>query len=139
MDGEQDKTRWRGVRPVYGISGVWPAIGSVRVFASQSQLILGETEFYTVSAGKRFYISGISLSVRQSVVQSGKGYIRIRNAADVSQYSPMYIGMETAGQIALAQPFFPAIELPELWDVTIKTDIANLAATAMVFGWVEDA
>lgn len=134
-----DGTTTQPVTPPSTVRGIWPAPNSTRVFASQSVINTGEIGFYTVPAGKILFISGISLSTRQSAAQQGKGYLIVRDDQDTPLYSPLYLAMETAGQIADSQTYVPAIEVPAGYDIAIVSNAANCDATAEVTGWLEDA
>ncbi|KKL15112.1 hypothetical protein LCGC14_2508880 [marine sediment metagenome] len=139
MQGETDQTRWRGVRPIAGIRGVWPAIDSTRVNKQAIQTGSGNSIVYTVPSGKILFISGCGLSTSLSSSAGVVAYCATRDDGDTTVDYLMFHQMEIAGQIATFQRYSPAIELLADWDMFVLTNGANIITRALIFGWLEDA
>jgi len=138
MPGETNEVNWRGVRPVSGVRGIWPARDSVRANVTGSVIGVGESVIYTVPVGKLLFISGVTLGTGLSADGDVRAFAAVRNAADVFQYGLMYHRFMKAGQLNGSQPHFPALEAPAGWYAFITSDSANLSSTCYMFGWLED-
>jgi len=139
MAGEPNEVVWRGVRPVSGIRGIWPARDSVRVSPQGSVFAVGVTIIYTVPAGKLLFISGVNLGTGLSADANVRAFVAVRNAADVFQYGLIYHRFVKAGQLNSFPFFSPALEASAGWDAYLNSDSANLSSTCYMFGWLEDA
>jgi len=139
MSGEANEVLWRGVRPVSGIRGVWPARDAVRVNERDEQVGAGTTILYTVPANKILFFRTAILTCFVNPAAVCAGYIGVRNDLDVNQY---HIGIQrfvVAGQLQGGFNFCPALEAAADWDVFIFSSNANLTADGAIHGWLEDA
>jgi len=139
MPGEANQVKWRGVRPVAGIRGVWPAIDSVRVQASDSISGAIHKTVYTVPDGKILFLSSAGLSCLNSAgggVYTGLG---IRDADDTHVYYLLLHWFSAQSQHSGNHTFFPAVEVPADYDLYLISNGANIGSTGMGFGWLEDA
>ena len=139
MSGETNQVRWRGVRPVAGIGGVWPAIGAVRVQEHDTQSGAGTKVVYTVPGNKKFFLSSAILASRLTVGAEVRANALVRDAGDAIKY---YLGAHVytqPGQMTTHSNFFPALELPAGWDVCLYVQAVNQYAWYDIFGWLEDA
>ena len=139
MSGETNQVLWRGVRPVAGIQGIWPAIGAVRVHASNMQTDAGTTIVYTVPAGKKLFIPNAEFSSR--LAAGGANYSRgfVRDAADVQKYYICYQHFFMEGQLDTSFHFVPALEAAAGYDVCVFVNGAGLLSRLTIHGWLEDA
>ena len=139
MSGETDQVRWRGVRPVAGIGGVWPAIGAERVNEHGTQLEGGTAVVYTVPGDKKFFLSSAILASRQNADADARVNALVRDAGDVTKF---YLGAHVftkAGQLSTSYNFFPALEIPAGYDVCVYCQLATQYGWYDIFGWLEDA
>jgi len=139
MSGEANQVKWRGVQPVAGIRGVWPSIDAVRVVTGQYRTTAGTSIIYTPAAGKILFVSSVSMTTLNKVVQASQHNIRVRNVADVDQFYVMYHYMWLQESINQSQPFMPAIEVPAGYDVIMYQSAADMYCRSFIFGWLEDA
>lgn len=138
MSGEPNQVLWRGVQPVSGIQGIWPAIDSVRVNESASRGGAGDVIIYTVPANKKLFISTINLSSRNNVVQDSTHHVSVRNDSDVEQYKIVYHLHSIVTSFASNHSFLVALEASAGWDVVLTQTLDDTAARAFLFGWLED-
>ena len=139
MSGETDQARWRGVRPVAGIQGVWPAIGAVRIQKHGHQTAVGTHLFYTVPDGKKLFISSSLLASKLNVGAEVRCYAYVRDTGDVTQYVLGDNLFTQAGQLSTHSNFFPALEIPAGYDLCLNCSGVNQEARCTVDGWLEDA
>lgn len=139
MSGEADQVKWRGVRPVSGIRGIWPDVDAVRAHGRAYQAGIGTNIVYTVPSGKILFISTYFFASRLSVDGSYNGFIGARDTDDVVQFIMIYHFYDFKGQIATTAPFTPALEALAGWDVIVQSYNVNLDVNGGFFGWLEDA
>lgn len=123
MGGEANQVQWRGVRPVEGISGIWPARDAVRVHAREPNEAEGTVIVYTVPAEKKMYLSNLILSGYQSEAEDTRATVAVRNVGDVIQYYAAEVRLGAAGQLNVPCHFVPALELDAGWDVVLINEI----------------
>lgn len=138
MSGEQDQTRWRGVQPVDGIRGVWPERNAERVGSNQLQAGVGVINVYTVSSGKRLFLTSAFLSSLVSVDVDARATLAVRDGSDAFQYYVLYHGFVLAGQQTSGMNYFPALEVEADWDVYVELNHASMVARGIIHGWLED-
>lgn len=138
MGGETDQTRWQGVRPIYGIRGVWPAIDSLRIDKSGSQNGEGTKVIYSVPAGKKLFVSSAFLSTRVSAAATIYCNLMARDEADDIMFYLYQHKFDLAGQQASGMYFLPALELLEQWDISVYNNHADLDSFGLFHGWLED-
>ena len=92
---------------------------------------------YTVPASKILFISSIWMASRESVAAAGYCKIFTRTAADVTDKNLIYHYYDLAGHQVSSLPYFPAIEIPALYDVCVLSFHANIDALAGFSGWLE--
>ncbi len=139
MSGEPDQVLWRGVRPVEGIRGVWPARNSPRIAKTGSQGGGGITLVYTVPTGKLLFISTCFLTSRLSADGAHWGALRIRDDEDAELVVLIFHWYNIAGQLATQVPYLPAYEVPAGYDVYVESSHGNLGCYGVFNGWLEDA
>lgn len=139
MPGETNEVNWRGVRPVSGIRGIWPARDAVRINAEGWIIVAGTAVVYTVPAGKILFIASAYLTTRFTVEALEGGHSSVRNGADVHQYRLNRHDHFVPGQLVSSQNFSPALEAAADWDVIVTSTHNNLRVAALIFGWIEDA
>lgn len=139
MAGESDQVRWRGVRPVEGIRGIWPARNATRVDESDDQHEEGTTKIYTVPADKKLFIASAFLGSRLSADGAAWCELKMYDSGDNLLYFIYTQLMDKAGQMATSQPFIPALEGAAGDYVLLTVPIAPLDARGIIHGWLEDA
>ena len=139
MSGETDQVKWRGVRPIYGIRGIWPAIDALRVNTEQSVLSGNLKILYTPAAGKILFLSSAALISQKKNVSTMDSKIRVRDGSDVNQFFVAQHRFEEPGQQETFYTFVPALEIEAAWDVIVESSSGDLRATAIIHGWIEDA
>ena len=139
MSGESNQVLWRGVRPVEGIRGVWPARNATRIAKEATQVGVGNAIVYTVPASKIFFMTSAGLSCYNSAGGGQSTGLGIRNGADVHQYYLVFHYFSAQSQHSGARPLFPAIEVPATYDVYVISSSANITAMGSALGWLEDA
>lgn len=139
MPGEQNQVKWRGVRPIAGIDGIWPVADATRVNEDGLQSGAATALIYTVPASKKLFITSSFLSTALASNNPGNSKFFVRDAGDVLAY---YISIHVciiAGQIADGQSFSPGLEAAAGYDVCVSCSRADMDAWAFFFGWLEDA
>ncbi|MCK4794556.1 MAG: hypothetical protein KAV87_63085 [Desulfobacteraceae bacterium] len=139
MSGEANQVKWRGVQPVSGIRGIWPAIDSVRVQASEWKAGLGYQLIYTVPAGKRLFVSTAGMASLCSGTGAFSCRLQVRDVADALKYYMFYHYYGIPGQFTSFINFAPAVEAEAGWDVVVYCNNAVISARGLIFGWLEDA
>ena len=139
MGGELNQVRWRGVQPVEGIRGVWPARDSVRINKEATQAGIGNSIIYTVPADKIFFMTLSGIAAFNSAGAGNEGGVGVRNVTDVHQFYTCFHYFEVQGQASHSHNYFPAIEVPAGYDVYVVSNHANITALGSAFGWLEDA
>ncbi len=139
MSGEHNQVKWRGVRPVEGIRGVWPSRNAVRVNKEAEQAGEGNTIIYTVPASKIFFMTTAGMAAYNSAGGGKIAGVGVRNVADEHQIYVCYHYFAAQAEHSHQHKYFPAIEVIEGYDVYVVTDSANITALGSAFGWIEDA
>lgn len=139
MGGEADQVVWRGVRPVEGIRGIWPARNATRINKNASKFGIGTVLIYTVPAGKKLFISSSWMSIRLSVNVSCSASMGVNDDEAVHKYFMFYFMFDLAGQQADARNYTPALEAEPGDDVKMYNDNAGLDSRCGIHGWLEDA
>lgn len=139
MGGEPDQVRWRGVRPVEGISGIWPSRNAVRVAESAGSTGLTVANVYTVPANKNLFISQAFLTSRLSADANSYSILYVVDELNADVYTICVHQYSIAGQQSTQQGFIPALEAGADYEVRLYNYNANLHCDALIFGWLEDA
>ena len=139
MSGETDQVLWRGVRPVEGISGVWPARNATRLTDDGYKSGSGYETVYTVPANKLCFITTVYLTSRNANAGLNTTYASIRTGGNAHVCYLLQHFYVVAGQISSSQRFFPALELPASYFVRLYNSHADVEARTLIFGWLEDA
>ncbi len=139
MPGETNQVLWRGVQPVAGIRGIWPAIGATRVTATKSVWGVLTDIVYTVPAGKILFVSSGALASSMSTADAHWTGLGVRNVGDVIQYYLIRHHFGTIGHLSGLNPYVPAVEVAAGWDVFAISNHLSLFANAIINGWLEDA
>lgn len=132
-----NELNWRGVRPVPGINGIWPAPDSIRLTLTGTQDGEGSSVIATVPANYKLYISSLFLASRNANAGANLGYIGVRDDEDAIQYLPVFHLYDLAGHQVSIPNYAPALEALEGWDIYVYSSHADLEAYASVFGWLE--
>lgn len=139
MAGETDQARWRGVQPVEGISGVWPARDAVRVHAAAGLVGLGVIIVYTVPSGKKLFLPFASLHGHLANAATTATRLGVRDSVDAFRYWIFYGYLRIVTQINVFSAFTPALEVEEDEDVYVENLSAELTGRGIIHGWLEDA
>lgn len=139
MSGEADQTKWRGVRPIAGIRGVWPDVDAVRVNERGSQGGVGVSVIYTVPSGKILFVSAFFFTSRLAVDGSREARFAIRDVSDIIQIGLVYHYYDLKGQLVSSSQFAPALEALAGWDVYLQSYNSASDIYGGFFGWLEDA
>lgn len=139
MSGEENQVKWRGVQPVDGIRGVWPARDAVRFTASEWRAGIGTTLMYTVPVGMIAYITTAGLASLSTGAAAVSARLEVRNALDVLQYYMFYHYFAIPGQFTSFVTFLPGREAEAGWKINVYSNNAIVSARGLVFGWLEDA
>lgn len=139
MSGESNQVVWRGVRPVEGIAGVWPARNAARVNKFLTIAIAGLFDIYTVPADKKLYISATSLVSSMTTANTGRVFLAVRNVANTRQYITLYHNFIAVDREVTDLPHMPALEADAGWDVYLDSNHGDIDAFGAFFGWLEDA
>lgn len=139
MSGETDRLKWRGVRPVEGVSGVWPARNATRINKSEFQLGVGITKIYTVIADKKLFMSNAGITSRLSVAVATWARMGVKNVDDGLKYYLFYHYHQPVAAQSSFQLYVPALEALVGDYVFVESNNANLNIRGFVQGWLEDA
>lgn len=139
MAGEPNQVRWRGVRPVEGIRGVWPARNSTRINEEAEQAGEGNSIIYTVPVGKIFFMSVSGIAAFNSAGGGNTAGVGVRNDSDVHQFFVCFHYFSAQSEESDAHGYFPAIEVPAGYDVYVVSSAGNVTVLGQAFGWLEDA
>ena len=139
MPGEPNEVNWRGVRPVSGIRGVWPARNSVRVYEEGYQSSRGTAIVYTVPANKKLFISGHLLSSLEETGAFATMRMGVRNSDDALMYWMQYQYYDIPGQQTTPMAHQPALEAEAGYDVFVQSSHTYVSGRGLIFGWLEDA
>lgn len=139
MSGELDQVRWRGVRPVEGIRGVWPARDAYRVNEAQEQDGVGVVQLKIVPAGKKFFLSSGILSTALRDNEECFVSVYVNDDEDAFKYALLRHQYYIAGQQTNSFMFMPALEVTVGWRVLLYVQHSKLLAYASIFGWQEEA
>lgn len=138
MSGEANQVLWRGVQPVSGIRGVWPAIDSVRISETASADGAATAVIYTVPANKVCYISTCILNARMSAEGPAAVHVRVRNVADTDVFWIQELIFQAVDQGVVSASFFPALEAAAGFDIYVRGTSADGWARGTIHGWLED-
>ena len=123
---EPNMTKWRGVRP--GHNGIQ--------VAKYNYAINATTIIHTVTDEKTFFLTTLTLSIE--VPAAGYSYMFVRDAGDVVAYFLGFIQCSaTSAAGPLAVTFNPPLEIPEKYDICIRSTVAVLEVAGFVHGWEE--
>lgn len=139
MSGETNQVVWRGVRPVEGIRGIWPARNAVRINQEATQAGEGNAIVYTVPANKIFFMTTAGMAAFNSAGGGKFAGVGVRNGADAHQIYLCFHYFAAQAEHSHQHRYFPAIEVIAGYDVYVVTDSANITALGMAHGWLEDA
>jgi len=123
---EPNQVKWVGMRPAHRGTQV-----IVRAGGLGAEFIV-----YTVPAGKTFYLCGLLVGFSTTAVATW-GTVRVRNDLDVVQYALAGLLMDAVGQNIVAHSYWPPLEIPALWDVTVLSSAVTLECMVAINGWVE--
>lgn len=139
MGGESNQVKWRGVQPVSGIRGVWPAIDSLRINEAAFKSGDGIVVIYTVPANKILFIASSMLTSLETAAATSNCRIGVRDASDVNKYFMQYHYYTSVGQLTTSLNNSPALEALAGYDVFVEVGRPELQARGLFWGWLEDA
>ncbi|KKM97803.1 hypothetical protein LCGC14_1164360 [marine sediment metagenome] len=139
MPGETDQVKWRGVRPIDGIRGIWPSIDAVRVYRNGTLNGAGYSIFYTVPVGKILFISDSMLSSKLSADAATFSYLIVRDAGAATKLYLYMFQFQIAGQQSVGTNYIVALECQAGWTVSVRNSAANISSYGVFHGWLEDA
>lgn len=132
---EPNQAKWVGIRPVDPEENI-PVKPGVVCDINKSVDISNTTSIiHTVTTGKKFYLVAASLAVYNVAAGAQAGWLSVRDDSDVAQYDIFLISLlsNSTDSIALSFPF--PQEIAAGWDITAKSDDANLLARAFIAGY----
>lgn len=138
MGGEKNEVLWRGVRPVNGISGVWPARNATRVNEWKVKEGDGLDILYTVAAGKKLFVASAWFATRLSADADARCSMFVRDVADDDAFVIVDHYYDIAGQQVCCPNYIPALEVAAGYDVCLYNNVAGLDSRGGIAGWLED-
>lgn len=138
MAGETDEIRWRGVRPIAGIRGIWPARNATRINKAGYKDGYGTVLIYTVPADKKLFISSVTMASRLAGEAETRALTFVEDADNVELYRMACHLYNFAGQQNCHVVFWPALEANETDRVCMCSYNAEMDVRAYVHGWLED-
>ena len=139
---EANQVKWVGIRPVSPVENIQTHPGPFEATVAgvtRAQIIkyksatATEAIIHTVTAGKTFYMTSCSISLRHTAADDA--FIRIRNASDVEVTRILHISANANSAGNSAKSFPMPISIAAGYDITTKAD--NGAATGSIEGWEE--
>lgn len=135
MTTEADQVRWRGIRLAAGevFLPTYPYVAAGTQVVKSEVIIDDSKAVHTVSDGKVFYLSAISLCGEGT----GNGIISLEVLDDGLNLKYHFFCTDfKAGEIAAeSQSFVPALMIPEKWSVVVTSGAANVEAHGFVHGF----
>lgn len=137
---ETNQLNFRGILPVQPLEninthpGPWETsvAGETRTQIIKDARVSGtELSFFTVTSGKKLYITSCSLS--HSHTAASLAYIRIRDASDVQVTRLLTAELAGSGSLMSAVTFPMPISVDASFDITVFVD--NGIANATFQGW----
>ncbi len=139
MSGESNQVVWRGVRPVEGIRGIWPARNAVRINEDAEAVGVSSITIYTVPANKILFISTVDMASIQSSIAAVSVRLNVFNELAAFSYRIKYHYFEAVGQQVSSSRYVPALEAAAGYTIRIFSAHADGQAAACLHGWLEDA
>ncbi len=138
MSDESDRVRWRGIRPVDGIEGIWPARNAVRIYKSKGLIGIGTEIIYTVPGSTKLFISASHLASRYSIDGLAFSTMLVRDGSDdlIDYLNRHYYAIK--GHQVSDWNHFPAYEVPAGYDICLYSGEADHVSYAFISGWLED-
>jgi len=134
---ELNEVRMIGVLPSQGASPI--PVGKIPDGAIQvieSGAVNNSTaELHEVSAGTTFYLTTVTLGIRNNNAAAQFIYLEVRNVGDVAQYSLFTNGMGAGQGGSCSATFNPPLEIPAGWDIFLTSLVANMAGYATIHGY----
>jgi len=138
MSGEANQVLWRGVQPVSGIRGIWPAIDSERVNEHGTKNGAGDVVIYEVPANKILFVSEIQHGVSLMTDQETYSMSEARSVAAGTEFLFSMQRFAKAGQLYCTSSYRPAKELTAGWEIIVTTGHDDLYTYFSFSGWLED-
>ena len=123
---ETNLIKWVGVRPAHNGTQV-----AVSLLTNGAVSII-----YTVPAGVTLFLCGMIVGL----YMSGAGvtaYVRVRNVADVTQYTLFNQVTNFAFDVTLNHSFWPPLEIPTGYDIVQAATGAGQEIDTFLHGWIE--
>lgn len=139
MQGEPNQTRWRGVQPVSGIRGIWPARNSLRINKTGTAVAVQSTVIYTVPANKILFISSLFMSVLNSPEQIVEFHAWVEDVDHGERIRLISTYLKDLSTDTSSMAYLPALEAEADWHVHFSCDKANAFGRLIFSGWLEDA
>lgn len=138
MSGEPNEVKWRGVRQIAGVRGIWPARNATRVNESVSRSGVGTEIVYTVPEAKILFISSAQLSSGAGADAIGVGRLGVRNSAQVLKYWILNNYHQIQGMVSDSAFLSPALECEMEDEVFVECLASSVYARGIIHGWLED-
>ena len=123
---EANRCRWVGIRPAHEGAQVLKS-----ATATNQTLTL-----YTVPAGGVLYL--LSAELHQTA-GACSAYLSVLDDAAVLQYVLGRVSFASSAgfHFTISQQFFPPMELPAGWTITLASPNAGVSAGGSIYGWLE--
>lgn len=119
--------------------GTRPAHNGVQIVDQDLQSGTGAIAMYTVPLGKVLHLTFLSIAASLSADAAARGRIIITTEVPATYLVPLVCQFEKAGQLMDHVSFWPPLELPAGYVITINVVGANITCYVAMSGWVEDA
>lgn len=125
---EKNKVKWIGTRPGHRGTQVIE-----RKTAND-----GAVTIYTVPAGKVFHLCTSGIGFTTNIQGSGYTCVTKNDHAFLTDILRFYHHADTS-MLGDSVNYWPPMELPAGYYITVVSDSAGLVVAGWVYGWVEDA
>jgi len=123
---EPNQVKWRGVKPAHN--------GTQVLVAGDANNV--ENIFYTVPAGKIYYLHGFSLQCTPNITAGS--YLAVYNTTPALWLRLAYLDGFLGTQVPIfSSSFSYPLEIPSLYTFRIKSNVAGFWARTTIFGWLE--
>ena len=123
---EGNRARWVGIRPGHGGAQI------AKYGQAHNEIIL----IHTVAAGKVFYLTHWTHWIYENLAGQN-GLLYVQNAADVLVYVISDLSMGTLGGLTNSGSLFYPLEIPEGYDVCVRSMSDTVVTEAFIHGWEE--
>lgn len=114
-------------------------ITATRIDRTGNDIVNSTNILYTVPEGQQLFISSAWCATRNDSAGSTGIWLLIRNAADVTVFFFVVLGLRATSQDSWSNQYSPGIEVAAGFDVCLVSPAADVHAFGGFSGWVEDA